>query len=290
MVFGIVCIWFCTYVGGYEWTKNENSLLNQKHKPFNFLRGLIHKRSLQPANAVFSWHVFVPVLQCSGVLLNRRFVLTAASCLSRAPPSLPPSAILVRIGNHHINVEAPGEDTVPVLYVLPYPAFDEKTLQGNIAVLYLARDVMRAGFSQVSPAQLLNLPRERGSVSEQRVEAKVMGWGHHSRPKAPLPTLHQDSVFISSPQFCNMSYNRQVNEDMICVYGKNGSLCSVDDGSPMIAQGKDNLWILLGVFAWGNTCGLFPKPVVFTKIDSEMISWLQVLFGVKGESVTSCYF
>lgn len=286
--FGVMCM-LSACVDGSEWNVKKNILTSPKQKYQNFLKRVLRKRSVETPNDVFPWHVFIPVLRCSGVLVRGRFVVTSASCLSRIPPNMPFSAILVRVGNHHINVEAPGEDTIPVLHVLTFPKHGHKNSPGNIAVLYLARDVMQAGTSRLSPTQLLNLPLVSDDASKVGSVAKVMGWGHHSSLNAPLSTLHHDSVFISGLQFCKSNYKKQVNDDMLCVYNSNGSLCSVDGGSPLIAQNTNDSWILLGIFAWGNTCEPFPKPAVFTKINSEMIRWLESLLRVKGTLAISCF-
>ena len=288
--FILISILFHGHASTSSTQEKKDMITSQKQQTLNYLKRLLRKRSVETTTDEFPWHVFIPLLRCSGVLIHSRFVITSASCLSRSPSNLPPSALLVRVGNHHFNLEAPGEDTIPVLHVLTFPNHNSKASIGNIAVLYLARELIRAGILRRSPDQFLRLPRGYGSLLKLGLKAKVVGWGH-SGTASPLSTLHYDSATISSLQLCNSSYKGEpLNGDLLCVHNASSSLCSVDGGSPVIAQDEDGSWILLGVFAWGKTCEVFPKPVIFTRINPSVIRWLKKLFRVKGTFMISCQF
>ncbi|XP_048580334.1 von Willebrand factor D and EGF domain-containing protein [Nematostella vectensis] len=251
----------------------------------------IRRRSTVAERASFPWHAYIPELQCSGALVSPRWVVTAASCLKQSSSPFISRvktddgftnfelALTVRIGNHHVDISTPGEDTIPVLEVLTYPHFNGKTLDGDLAAIFLARSPMLSIESErVLLARKLWLPRDN-LISSRITTLTVTGWGHRSGSPTPYSILHVDKVSLSHTEDCNSTagYKGQVYANMIC---SDGLACSVDGGSPLVAN-DSNMLMLLGVFSWGRSCALDMKQAVYTSITHGILAWLNKLIAIK---------
>lgn len=265
------------------------------------IKRYLNRPSLPVKENQAPWHVFIPEVRCSGALIHGRWVVTAASCFSQASDQESllkfrvmkvrsddgftnlETPLFVRIGNHHVDVQSAGEDMIPVLEVIIYPKFNDKTLDGDLAILFLTREPILSKEGKINMfSRWLVLP-DLNDTNYDRYYGKltVTGWGHKSGSKNPFPVLHSDLVSLTFTDICNdtTNYNGLVSSNMIC---SEGLACSVDGGSPLVAQYK-NLSKLLGVFSWGRSCALDKKQAVYTRLGSEILQWLINLIQITGK-------
>lgn len=265
------------------------------------IKRYLHRPSVPVKDSQAPWHVFIPAVRCSGALIHGRWVVTAASCFSQASDQESPprfrvmkvrsddgftnleTPLLVRIGNHHVDVQSAGEDMIPVLEVIVYPKFNDKTLDGDLAILFLTREPILSKKRKINMfSRGLVLPDSNDTDYDQyHGQLTVTGWGHKSGSKSPFPVLHSDFVSLTFTDICNdtTNYNGVVTSNMMC---SEGLACSVDGGSPLVARDK-NISKLLGVFSWGRSCALDKKQAVYTRLRKDILQWLYNLIQITGK-------
>ncbi|XP_065318885.1 kallikrein 1-related peptidase b22-like [Gordionus sp. m RMFG-2023] len=203
----------------------------------------------------------------------------------------PMSAIIIKLGIDVIfgsDNEEEGEELKPIL-IVKYSAFSFKSLDGDIALIKLNREVH---FSEkILPICLpTNKDENMNTYSD---ECYVTGWGTVN-PLIENPTNHlmQLCVPFNKPKDCNNLYKNlgRITENMFCAgYVNSGKdACKGDSGGPFVCQPK-NLsrkwiykisdeqtefkWLLVGITSWGIGCALSDHPGVYTKM-SKFICWL----------------
>lgn len=262
---------------------------SQEHRSSKLINQTSHK---QPSSGgQFPWHVFISSVKCSGVFIHQRWVLSSAWCvkliqtnlkLDNAAESDQPSTVFIRVGNHHLDLETPGEDSVPVLKALLYPKYNASTSSANFGLLYLARDVMLPNDEPVSRVKLPGMELLNDSV---RLRAKITGWGHLSGRKSPFRTLGESNVLLNG-HACQQGFTnggkRKMLDDSWCVQAGTEGMCSIDQGSPVVIK-RNNSWVVLGVYTHGDTCSSDKHAALFSRIDSSVLEWIQKLFTVGGE-------
>ena len=256
-----------------------------------------NKRASHVARKEHPWHVFVSSLNCSGVFVHERWILSSAFCVNAFKTQLTsdglfPSegflerdqnTVYIRAGNDNLGLETPDVDLVPVLAGFVYPKYNANTSSGNLGLLYLARDVM---LPNGRPAQRIKLPDLKVLNSIRRPtdrSAKVTGWGHLSGREQPFRTLHEDDVSLARVclQMDNQNHRELLDESWCVVAGTRG-MCSIDQGSPLVIQ-RNRAWVLLGVYSRGETCASGNHVALFSRIDAEALKWIQKLFVVGGQ-------
>ena len=284
-----------------------------KDKPSSKLLSRILNKRSHAAREHYQWHVFISSVNCSGVFVHGRWILTSAFCVQalkthlssaglypvEGPLESDRTPLFIRVGNHKIDFETPGVDSVPVLETFVYPKYNANTSIGNFGLLYLARDVMLPNDQRVSRIELPGAEFVNSIRRAANRSAKVTGWGHvRSSARPPFRTLHEDDVWLA--RVCLQNVHEGGNHhDLLdrswCVESGTHGMCSIDQGSPLVIQ-RNRSWLVLGVYARGETCISSKHAALFSSIDSKALEWMQKLFTVGGErqiafaiNYNSCY-
>ncbi|XP_022791598.1 neurogenic locus notch homolog protein 2-like isoform X2 [Stylophora pistillata] len=267
----LLALYFLAITSSYDVHNSFNSR-NQTHHPLG---------------ERFPWHVFVSSVKCSGVLVQERWILSSALCTRLVKEKLnlkrnddsDHSTVFIRVGNHHVDLQASGEDTAPVLRALVYPKYNASASTGNVGLLYLARKVMLPDDHPVSHAKLPDF--ETNKVSN-RLLGKITGWGYLSGRSSQYKTLLQSDVLLTAGRDCQRSFRdrsmgKLLDESWCAVAGKKG-ICSTDQGSPVVVK-QDGHWFVVGVYTYGQTCSSATRDVaLFSRIDPDVLQWIQKLF------------
>jgi secreted trypsin-like serine protease len=187
---------------------------------------------------------------CGGSIINDRWIVTAAHCMSGETPAI----VSVVIGDHTRNDNSNTvRRTLDVSAIFSHPNYNSRTLVNDIALIKVTAPIVFNGDIQpiCGPEQ-----------SDQFVHRKTFcsGWGTLSSGGACCPqTLQYVSMNITTNAYCNNAYPRdQISADMICATDNTGSTqrdsCQGDSGGPLFVQDDNGNHILVGIVSWGIGC------------------------------------
>ncbi|MHC4647981.1 MAG: serine protease, partial [Planctomycetota bacterium] len=190
--------------------------------------------SQAPANA-FPWQVALVVagsnpslgLFCGGSILNERWVVTAAHCVSGG--TLPAD---VEIFSGSISLTGVGQ-TTGVNRIIVHEDYDPYTNDNDIALLELDNDLDLTLASQ-GPIGLV-WPSSESSYASPGTTAIVTGWGHTTEGGTISTNLMQVAVPIRTQDECRDAYEN-ITDNMLCAGRREGGTdsCQGDSGGPLI--------------------------------------------------------
>jgi len=204
---------------------------------------------------------------CGAVILNRRYILTAAHCVQRKTVN----DFYVRLGEYDFTRK---NETVFVDFlpsnIVAHPDYDPATQQHDIALIEIQGDAAYNSF--VRPICLPSSTTKEPSTNSTVV---VTGWGSTFFGSQVSDILMEVPVPLWDWSNCVTKYAQTIFDTNICAAGYAGGedSCQGDSGGPLVVQADNGRWTTIGVVSWGIGCGEFDQPGVYTKVD-RYLNWI----------------
>lgn len=226
---------------------------------------------------------------CGGVLINDRYVLTAAHCIQSVPSSW--TVYKIRFGEYDSTEDNDcnfyderdcGNETRDILvasYYIHEDYFQENGADYNdIALIRLVEPVQFTSYIQPI---CLPITDDLKKLDTAGVKMTVAGWGQTENKTASRYLMHLKVPSWDNEQ-CRDAFspvNVDIIETQLCAGGeKNQDSCRGDSGGPLMKVekiGGKSSWFLKGVVSFGTEkCGTEDVPGVYTRV-SKFVDWIQ---------------
>jgi len=199
---------------------------------------------------------------CGAVLLSNTRAVSAAHCVGNAPSSY---SILAGTTDHTVQTCATCA-LRPLTSVVRHPGFANNPAAGypnDVAVLWFNSIATNPNIGFIVLATEVD-----GNFTDS--SCTITGWGLTAQGGTQFPgTLQQAMISVISNDVCLATWGAaRIREEHVCAQQTGVTVCTGDDGGPLICGG-----LLAGIFSWGEAfCG-DQFPAVFVRI-SHQRDWI----------------
>jgi len=223
---------------------------------------------------------------CGGAVINNRYILTAAHCVTGQITEKVGQLVSVRLGEWDttqdqdcVTVRGFEDCNDPPLDIsvdsfAAHPDYQDSSLSryNDIALVRLSREITFTQFIQP-----ICLP----SAAEQATTGNklwVSGWGRTEYANYSPVKLKVGVPLVANSQ-CGSTFRRagvSLADSQLCAGGEaNKDSCNGDSGGPLMntVSGNPSQWYAEGIVSFGTRCGTENWPGVYTRV-SKYLDWI----------------
>ncbi|KAK4311940.1 hypothetical protein Pmani_016606 [Petrolisthes manimaculis] len=223
------------------------------------------------------WQAAIRVIQsnvlfCGGVLIDNRWVVTAAHCAVEFSRE----QVEVTLGDHNRDTTKTTQYSLrsKVEQIIVHQNYDATTVNNDIALFKLSEPVEYS-----NGVQPICLPCSVTPETLQGQKGTVTGWGTTSAGGDTSKVLQEVELSLLSTTQCQTYLGNTVTNNMMCTYSQGKDACQGDSGGPLVWQGQEAQYQLVGVVSWGYGCAGINTPGVYTKV-INYITWIEEKTGI----------
>ncbi|XP_030829663.1 uncharacterized protein LOC105446087 isoform X3 [Strongylocentrotus purpuratus] len=205
--------------------------------------------------------------QCGATVISREWAITVAHCVGAFDT--------ITVGTISISNGNTSYQHTSSLEITSHPNFTSASGGDDIAVLKLV-DPIPAFSDFLRPACLATVGDE---INNYRT-CYIAGWGHTTEGGSISNDLQQAVVGLIPDEYCGSAYGSFKADSMICAGYQAGGVdtCNGDSGGPLMCEGADGRWHLVGITSFGDGCARPNKPGVYTRV-SQFIDFINSVVG-----------
>ena len=210
---------------------------------------------------------------CAGTVVNRSWILTAASCVYYEDGSrVAASTIDVWVGSQSLTG---GGTRLHLAEIRVLPGWSPKTFDHNLAMLRLASPTS-------APVQAITA---QGVAAPDGAAMVVTGWGTTAEGTPSTVTeLRQANVIKLPDSICSDGYGAQFHPlSEICVSGHGQDTCSGDSGGAVVTR-RGGAWVQVGIGRISDGCG--KNPATYTRLEA-FSNWVKQQINPNTTSVSA---
>jgi secreted trypsin-like serine protease len=209
---------------------------------------------------------------CGGSLINEKWIVTAAHCLSGTNPA----SYVFECGIHHRTNKEPWTRSFKVTRIIRHANYNSQTMQNDIGLMELAATAYVPSTTTFNNYIIpVCIPATTTNFASQ--VSYATGWGTLSSGAASLPLpLYEVGLRTWTNAECQAYATNVVPTLQVCAGGPNKDTCQGDSGGPLVyLNPATSKWELIGLTSWGYGCG---QGGVYTRL-SPYRSWMSTSMG-----------
>ncbi|XP_058129665.1 brachyurin-like [Anopheles coustani] len=203
---------------------------------------------------------------CSGSILNRKWILTAAHCMDNLSGD---GWIEVVSGVNNVIDEEPSAQRRNVSRFIRHEQYNAMTIRNDIAVILLSSPL-----TLNNETSTIKLAPKDAVISE--ANGKLAGWGSISKNMTDIfpDELRKVTLPLRTLEECTEIWNA-VERSQICGGGYgNVTGCTADSGGPLTVVQDNGDRVQIGVLSYGEKPCLARQPIVFSSV-MYFHDWIQ---------------